>query len=117
MKTASIAAAMALALTAPAYVEEITNHTLCSVAVEAFNNRNMDLVRDTSLFIENTMEYLYSMHIDNGELGILAQMTVEAKSYNVALTVEYCRKHPRATIYSEAQLAYQGLRALERSFH
>lgn len=53
------------------------------------------------------------MHTDNGEPGILAQMSDEGVAEMAVLAIEYCRLHPKATIYNEAAEAYRGARALE----
>ncbi len=95
---------------------EITERTPCSVAIKAWDDRDIDLVRDVGLFIENTMQDLDSNHTDNGEPGIMAGMTDHGLASAVAAAVGFCRQHPKATIYNEAASAYQGLRAIEMQF-
>jgi hypothetical protein len=113
MRNVLIAAAATLASFAtPADADEITDRTPCSVAVRAFDNKEMDMVRETGLFILNTMQDLDDRHADAGEPGIMAQMIDHARGNAVAAAVGFCRQHPKATIYSQAADAYDGLRSI-----
>jgi hypothetical protein len=108
---ASIAATGSAAIAA-----EVTDRTPCSVAVKAFDDKDMEAVREVGLFIENTMQDLDFKHTDNGEPGIMAGMTDHSRSNAVGAAVGFCRQHPRATIYNEAASAYDGLRDIEMQF-
>lgn len=95
---------------------EITDRTPCSVAIKAWNDKDIDAVRDVGLFIENTMQDLDFKHTDYGEPGIMAGMTDRGRASAVVAAVGFCRQHPKATIYNEASSAYQGLREIEMQF-
>jgi hypothetical protein len=95
---------------------EVTDRTPCSVAVKAWDSKDMDEVQAVGLFIENTMQDLDFKHTDNGEPGIMSGMTDQGRSNAVGAAVGFCRQHPRATIYNEAASAYQGLREIEMQF-
>ena len=113
MTKIAITAAL-LALTGSAAIAaEITDRTPCSVAVKAWDSRDMDAVHEIGQFIENTMQDLDFNHTDNGEPGIMAGMNDHGKATAVASAVGFCRQHPRATIYNEAASAYDGLREID----
>jgi hypothetical protein len=99
-----------------ALAAEITERTPCSVAIKAWNDKDIDAVRDVGLFIENTMQDLDFKHTDNGEPGIMAGMTDQGRASAVVAAVGFCRQHPKATIYNEAASAYQGLREIGMQF-
>jgi hypothetical protein len=109
----AIAAALVAFAGSAAEAAEVTDRTPCSVAVKAFDAKDLSAIHDVGLFIENTMQDLDFNHTDNGEAGIMAGMNDHGKATAVAATVGFCRQHPRATIYNEAASAYDGLRDLE----
>ena len=97
-----------------AIAADITERTPCSIAIKAWDNKDRDTVREVGLFVENTMQDLDSNHTDNGEPGIMADMTDHGRASAIAAAMGFCRQHPKATIYNEAASAYQGLREMER---
>jgi hypothetical protein len=109
-------AALFPVLASAALASEVTEQTPCSVAIKAWDGKDIDAVRNIGLFVENTMQDLDFKHTDNGEPGIMAGMTDHVRATAVATAVGFCRQHPRATIYNEAASAYQGLRDIEVQF-
>ena len=101
------------ALVSVAAAADVNDQTRCPVATKAFDDKDMTAIREIGLYIANTMRDLDLNHTDNGEPGILAQMTDEARATAVVAAIEFCRQHPRATIYNEAGAAYDGLRDME----
>jgi hypothetical protein len=112
----AIAAALVALAGSVAKAAEVTDRTPCSVAVKAFDAKDLSAIHDVGLFIENTMQDLDFNHTDNGEPGIMAGMNDHGRSTAVAAAVGFCRQHPRATIYNEAASAYDGLRDIEMQF-
>jgi hypothetical protein len=85
----------------------------CSVAIEAFDAKDMLAVRDVGAYIENAMQALDLHHTDEGEPGIWAQMSDHARGEAAGAAIGFCRQHPRSTTYNQAADAYDGLRGIE----
>lgn len=106
-------AALFMAMTLPTLAADIDDHTPCSVAVTAFDGNHPDDVSDVATYIVNTIQKLDEDHVDNGEPGILAQMSDQGEEALDSAAVVYCRQHPKSTIYNQAAEAYRGVRDME----
>lgn len=67
-------------------------------------------------YIENMMYNLDQRHTDNGEPGIMSQLSDKGELDMAILAVEHCRLHPNSTIYNAAAFVYVGMRDLEIQF-
>jgi pentose-5-phosphate-3-epimerase len=94
----------------------VNNHTPCSVAVFAFDFKDKTMVLEVGQFIADVFGQLDQIHTDFGDIGIMVQPDDDAVRTLVAASVEFCRQHPEATIYSEAAVAYRGMRATKVRF-
>lgn len=106
-----------LAISVPGGVgaEPVTNQTRCPVAVAAFDANNREKALEAVTFIKNAMEALDSMHTENGEPGIIAQLSDDGFTKLALLAVERCREYPKSTVYNSAAFVYQGTREAELS--
>ena len=52
-------------------------------------------------------------HTQQGEPGIMARLSDEGMIDMAAMTITFCRKNPKATIYNTAAKVYREMRDLE----
>jgi hypothetical protein len=93
----------------------LTDKTHCNVAVQPFENNDTEGALEVMIFIKNTMEALDSIHTDNGEPGVIANLSDDGFSHIALAAVENCREKPKTTIHDSAAFVYMGLRELEFS--
>jgi hypothetical protein len=92
---------------------EISDHTSCSSAVKAFDNKDKPDMMSVLDYIKGVMYELDQNHTDHGEPGILAQMSDRGQVETAIQAVEHCRLQPVSTIYNAAAFVYVGVRAME----
>lgn len=91
---------------------ELTGRTRCVDAIKMFDPPSTGLIEVVN-YIKNVMETLDSKHTENGEPGIIAQLSDEGFKTLVATTTVWCRDHPRQTVYNSAAFVYTGAREME----
>lgn len=107
----------ALILSAPgiAHAGNIDESTKCSVLNKQFSDDDYDAIRESAIFMMNVMDNLDMNHTENGEPGIMSEMSDKGRLNVAAVASDYCSQHPKSTIYNAAASTYRGIRAMEMS--
>ena len=88
----------------------IDEHTLCPVALRAFDEKDMPAIEEFSRFAQGVFDDLNARYSDREEPAPRAKLT--DKSIEVPVMLGFCRQHPRSTIYQEAVNTYHAMRSL-----
>ena len=88
----------------------IDEHTLCPVALHAFDEKDMPAIEEFSRFVQGVFDDLNARGSDREEPAPRAKLT--DKSVEVSIILGFCRQHPRSTIYQEAVNTYRAMRSL-----
>ena len=88
----------------------IDEHTLCPVALHAFDEKDLPAIEEFSRFVQGVFDDLNARYSDREEPAPRAKLT--DKSVEVPVILGFCRQHPRSTIYQEAVNTYRGMRSL-----
>ena len=88
----------------------IDEHTLCPVALHAFDEKDLPAIGEFSRFVQGVFDDLNARYSDREEPAPRARLT--DKSVEVAVILGFCREHLRSTIYQEAVNTYRGMRSL-----
>lgn len=109
----SIIVAAALLASPLAHAQEITDKTPCNMLLAAIDSEKSDRIRPFKIYIFNTMEDLDSKHTQQGDPGIMAQLSDEGRVNMAVVTVFHCRSYPKMTVYNSAAFVYRGIRDLQ----
>ena len=88
----------------------IDEHTLCPVALRAFDEKDLPAIEEFSRFVQGVFDELNARYTDQEETAPTAKLT--SKSIEVSLILAFCRQHPRSTIYQETADTYGAMRSL-----
>ena len=88
----------------------IDEHTLCPVALRAFDERDLPAIEEFSRFVQGVFDELNARYTGQKETAPTAKLT--GKSIEVSLILAFCRQHPRSTIYQETAATYGAMRSL-----
>ena len=88
----------------------IDEHTLCPVALRAFDETDLPAIEEFLRFVQGVFDELNARHMDQEETAPTAKLT--GKSIEVSLILAFCRQHPRSTIYQETADTYRAMRSL-----
>ena len=88
----------------------IDEHTLCPVALHAFDEKDLPAIEEFFRFVQGVFDELNARHMDQEETAPTAKLT--GKSIEVSLILAFCRQHPRSTIYQETADTYGAMRSL-----
>jgi hypothetical protein len=88
----------------------IDEHTLCPVALRAFNETDLPAIEEFLRFVQGVFDELNARHTDQEETAPTAKLT--GKSIEVLVILGYCRQHLSSTIYQETADTYRAMRAL-----
>jgi hypothetical protein len=83
----------------------IDEHTLCPVALHAFDEKDLPAIEEFSRFVQGVFDDL------NREEHAPRAKLID-KSVEVPVILGFCRQHHRSTIYQEAVNTYRGMRSL-----
>ena len=111
-----LAAVLAGFSASPVRAIELTDHSPCTAVATAFDSKNKEMIRQLSAYIQNTMNKMDARHTENGEPGIMAQLSDEGLVGLVAVVAAHCQTHPRETVYNATAFVYRGTRDLEMQF-
>jgi hypothetical protein len=89
---------------------QIDEHTLCSVALLAFDEKDLPAIEEFLRFVQGVFDELNAQYTDQEETAPTAKLT--GKSLEVPIILGFCRQRPRSTIYQEAAYAYRAMRSL-----
>jgi hypothetical protein len=89
---------------------QIDEHTLCPVALRAFDETDLPAIKEFFRFVQGVFDELDTRYTDQEDVARRAKLN--DKSVEVPIILGFCRQHPRSTIYEEAANAYRGMRAL-----
>ena len=90
---------------------QIDEHTLCPVALRAFDEKDLPAIKEFFRFVQDIFDDLNARYTDQKEPAPGAKLT--DKSVEVPVILSFCRQHPSSTIYQEAVKAYRGMRSLQ----
>jgi hypothetical protein len=111
-RVVAITGAVSLCFAAHAMGAELTDQTRCVDAIKRFDPPQTGL-GELADYIKNVMELLDRKHTEDGEPGIIAQLSDDGFWNLVGSTTVWCRDHPRQTVYNAAAFVYTGTRELE----
>ena len=89
---------------------QIDEHTLCPVALRAFDEKDLPAIEEFFRFVQSVFDDLNVRYTDQKEPAPEAKLT--DKSVEVPFILGFCRQHPSSTIYQEAVKAYRAMRSL-----
>jgi hypothetical protein len=88
----------------------IDEHTLCPVALRAFDETDLPTIEEFLRFVQGVFDELNARYTDQEETGPTAKLT--GKSIEVLIILGFCRQYPRSTIYQETADTHRGMRSL-----
>ena len=88
----------------------IDEHTLCPVALRAFDETDLPAIEEFLRFVQGVFDELNARYTDQEETAPTAKLT--SKSIEVPIILGFCRQHPRSTIYQETAYTYRAMRSL-----
>ena len=89
---------------------QINEHTLCQVAVHAFDANDLQMIQEIRRFVHNVFDDLDAQYKkDEGERALSITLSDENEGSAV---LGYCRQHPAATIYEQVAHLYRAMRSL-----
>jgi hypothetical protein len=90
--------------------EVIDEHTLCPVALRAFDETDLPTIEEFLRFVQGVFDELNARSTDQEETAPTAKLT--GKSIEVPIIIGFCRQRPRSTIYQETAYTYRAMRSL-----
>ena len=90
----------------------IDEHTLCPVALRAFDETDLPAIEEFLRFVQGVFDELNARRTDQEETAPTAKLT--GKSMEVPIILGFCRQRPKSTIYQEAGI-YLSRNALLRT--
>jgi hypothetical protein len=88
---------------------QIDEHTLCPVALRAFDETDLPAIQEFLRFVQGVFDELNARYTDQEENARAAKLT--DKSIEVPIILGFCRQHPRSTIYQETAYTYGATRS------
>ena len=88
----------------------IDEHTLCPVALRAFDETDLPAIEEFLRFVQGVFDELNARYTDQEDTAPTAKLT--GKSIEVPLILAFCRQHPTSTIYQETADTYGAMRSL-----
>ena len=89
----------------------IDEHTLCPVALRAFDETDLPAIEEFLRFAQGVFDELNAQYTDQQEeTAPPAKLT--GKSIEVPIIIGFCRQRPRSTIYQETAYTYRAMRSL-----
>jgi len=88
----------------------IDEHTLCPVALRAFDETDLPTIEEFLRFVQGVFDELNARYTDQEKTAPTAKLT--GKSIEVPIILGFCRQHLRSTIYQETADTYRGMRSL-----
>jgi hypothetical protein len=112
--TAALLLPLLLATNAHA-AAEFDDHTSCAAVNTVLDVKepDMDQLQNFKLYALNTMDGLDEAHTENGEPGIMSQLSDDGANGMVAAAVMWCRDHPKESAYNAVAFVYNGIRDME----
>ena len=89
---------------------QIDEHTLCPVALRAFDETDLPAIQEFLRFVQGVFDELNARYTDQEETAPTAKLT--GKSIEVLIILGFCRQYPRSTIYQETADTHRGMRSL-----
>jgi hypothetical protein len=89
---------------------QIDEHTLCPVALHAFDAKDSAVIQDFFQFVQNVFNELDAQNNEGGERALNKRLADKTIAGPVVFGL--CVQHPTATIYEEALAAYHSMRGL-----
>ena len=89
---------------------QIDEHTLCPVALHAFDAKDSAVIQDFFQFVQKVFNELEAQYNERGERAVNKRLA--DKNIAGAIVFGRCHQHPTGTIYEEALGAYRSMRAL-----
>ena len=80
------------------------------------DSENYERIRQFDRYIFNIMDKMDIDHVQDGEPGIMSQLSRDGRASLFAATSVSCRNHPNMTVYNSAALVYRGTREIEIQF-
>ena len=90
---------------------QIDEHTLCPVALRAFDESDLPAIQEFLRFVQGVFDELNARHTEREETAPTAKLT--DKSIEVPIILGFCRQHLRSTIYQETAYTYRAMRSRE----
>jgi hypothetical protein len=89
---------------------QINEHTLCQVAIHAFDANDLPMIQEIRRFVHNVFDDLDAQYKkDEGEHAFSITLSDENEG---SVVLGYCRQHPAATIYEQVAHLYRAMRSL-----
>ena len=88
----------------------IDEHTLCPVALRAFDETDLPGIEEFLRFVQGVFDELNVRYTDPEETAPTAKLT--RKSIEVPIILGFCHQRPRSTIYQETAYTYRAMRSL-----
>jgi hypothetical protein len=89
---------------------QISEHTLCQVAIHAFGANDLAMIQEIRRFVHNVFDDLDAQYKkDEGERALSITLSDETEG---SVVLGYCRQHPAATIYEQVAHLYRAMRSL-----
>ena len=98
----------------PAVEVQMDEHTLCPVALRAFDEKDLPAIEEFFRFVQGVFNELSAQDIDQEKTASRTKLT--DRNVEVPIILGFCRQHPGSTIYQEAARAYRGMRSLRTPF-
>ncbi len=103
-----------LLMSSPAFATgDYTDNTPCSQIDTAMSQQDQDAEINYFQYVTGVFSNLDSMHVENGEPGIVGQWSDDGTLHSVILVSGWCEEHPKETVYNAAAEVYNGLRGME----
>ena len=94
----------------PAVEVQMDEHTLCPVALRAFDEKDSPAIEEFFRFVQGVFNELSTRDIDQEKIASSAKLT--DRSVEVPIILGFCRQHPGSTVYQEAARVYRGMSSL-----
>jgi len=109
-RAALLLSAYSTTIAAAADDVQINEHTLCQVAIHAFDANDLAMIQEIRRFVHNVFDHLDAQYKkDEGERALSITLSDENEG---SVVLGYCRQHPAATIYEQAAHLYRAMRSL-----
>lgn len=93
----------------------IDDTTLCSTAVQAFDQNEKSSISAIDAYVDKIMRQADNDHIVRGEPGIIRRFSRDGYASTRTVAVEFCRQQPSHTVKVEAADAYEGARGIKEN--
>ena len=90
---------------------QIDDHTLCPVALRAFDEKDLPAIEEFFRFVQDIFDDLNARYTDQKEPAPGTKLT--DMSVEVPIILGFCRQHLGLTIYQEVVKTYRGMRSLQ----